>query len=207
MAAFDQLADEGYVEGSVGNGTFVRQTPPEIFLDEDPVRPAAGANPTRESLSSGGGRLASNRFPQLWSNLGVETFRLDRPALDAFPIKTWSRIAARRLRKAVPELLGAGDTLGFRPLREAIASYVALTGAVKCTADEVVITTGTQQSLDLIMRLVLDPGDRVWMEDPGYAGATVLLRALGAEVIGVPVAWCARSKQPTAHPNRADKAH
>jgi GntR family transcriptional regulator/MocR family aminotransferase len=62
-----------------------------------------------------------------------------------------------------------------------------LTRGVKCTADQVVITTGTQQSLDLITRLVLDPGDRVWMEDPGYVGATSLLRASGAEVIGVPV--------------------
>jgi GntR family transcriptional regulator/MocR family aminotransferase len=187
MAAFDQLAAEGYVEGNVGNGTFVRQTLPEIFLDGGPVRPADGAKPSRAALSSSGRRLAGNRFPRLWSNLGVETFRLDRPALDAFPIKTWSRIAARRLRTAAPELLGAGETLGFRPLREAIASYVTLTRAVKCTADEVVITTGTQQSLDLITRLVLDPGDRAWVEDPGYAGATVLLRALGAEVIGVPV--------------------
>jgi DNA-binding transcriptional MocR family regulator len=91
------------------------------------------------------------------------------------------------LRSSAPGLLAHGEILGFRPLRETVAAHVGLTRGVKCTADQVVITTGTQQSLDLISRLVLDPGDRVWMEDPGYVGATALLRAAGAEVIGVPV--------------------
>jgi GntR family transcriptional regulator / MocR family aminotransferase len=187
VAAFDQLAAEGYVEGSVGNGTFVRQALPQLLVNSKPVRQSARAIYSGASLSARGRQLASNRFPQLWSNLSVETFRLDRPALDAFPVKLWSRIAARRLRSGARDLLGSGETLGFRPLREAIAAYVGLTRAVKCTADEVVITTGTQQSLDLIARLVLDPGDRAWVEDPGYAGATALLRALGSDVVGVPV--------------------
>ncbi len=100
--------------------------------------------------------------------------------------RCWGRLAARRLRRA-PELLSHGETLGFRPLREAIAGYVGLTRGVKCSAEQVLITTGTQQSLDLIARLVLDPGERVWMEDPGYPAVASLLRALGAHVVGVPV--------------------
>jgi GntR family transcriptional regulator/MocR family aminotransferase len=72
-------------------------------------------------------------------------------------------------------------------LRAAIAQYVGLTRGVQCTADEVVITSGTQASLDLIARLVLDPGDRVWVEDPCYSAIPALLRAVGAEVVGVPV--------------------
>jgi GntR family transcriptional regulator / MocR family aminotransferase len=72
-------------------------------------------------------------------------------------------------------------------LRAAIASYVGLTRGIKCSANEVVVTSGTQQSLDLISRLLLDRCDRVWVEDPGYAAAPALLRAVGAEVVGVPV--------------------
>jgi len=179
VAAFDQLAAEGYVESTVGNGTFVRRMLPESL--------AEARSASRASLSARGRRLAENPFPYLCANRSVETFRLDRPALDAFPTRLWSRIAARGLRSSAPRLLAHGEVLGFRPLRETVAAHVGLTRGVKCTADQVVITTGTQQSLDLITRLVLDPGDRVWMEDPGYAGATALLRASGAEVIGVPV--------------------
>jgi GntR family transcriptional regulator/MocR family aminotransferase len=80
-----------------------------------------------------------------------------------------------------------GEPLGFRPLREAIAHQIAAERGVRCTADEVLITSGTQASLDLMARLLLDPSDRVWMEDPGYVGITSLLRAHGAEVVGVEV--------------------
>lgn len=72
-------------------------------------------------------------------------------------------------------------------MRAAIAQYVGLTRGVQCAADEVVITSGTQASLDLIARLVLDPEDRVWVEDPCYTAIPALLRAVGAEVVGVPV--------------------
>ena len=176
VAAFDQLATEGYVESGVGDGTFVRS-----------MTTRARSKTPHLTLSARGHTLVEHPFPQLWSNRNAETFQLDRPALDAFPLKLWGRLAARRLRQAVPNLLTSSGIFGFRPLREAIAEYVGLRRGVKCTAREVVITTGTQQSLDLIGRLTLDPGDPVWMEDPGYAGATSLLRAVGAQVIGVPV--------------------
>ncbi len=193
VAAFDQLAAEGYVESTVGNGTYVRRVLPgsEKGRPTFPQPRAAGqrilVTSSRASLSARGRQLAGNPYPPLVSNRNVETFRLDRPALDAFPTRLWGRAAARVLRSCTSRLLGHGEILGFRPLRETIAAHVELTRGVKCSADQVVITTGTQQSLDLIARLVLDPGDRVWMEDPGYSGATALLRASGAEVIGIPV--------------------
>jgi GntR family transcriptional regulator/MocR family aminotransferase len=186
VAAFDQLVNEGYLESHVGNGTFVRRTLPKPLPAAQPLR-SAEANLTRAPLSSRGALLASNRFPRLESNRRVETFRLDRPALDTFPTKLWSRIAARTLRRSAPGLLAAGETLGYRPLREAIAQHVALARGVRCTAEEVVITSGTQASLDLMARLLLDPADRVWMEDPGYAGVTSLLRGHGVEVVGIEV--------------------
>lgn len=201
VAAFEQLAAEGYVESVVGSGTFVKPVLPEAVLEAKPLRAANRPDISPAELSSRGRCLAQQPFPKLTSNRSVPTFRLDRPALDVFPIKTWSRLASRRLRRARPELLSHGDTLGFKPLRAAIASYVGLTRGIKCTADEVVITSGTQQSLDLMARLLLDQGDPVWIEDPGYAAVTALLRAVGAEVIGVPVdaeglQWSGRRHRP-----------
>ena len=187
VAAFEQLATEGYVESGVGDGTFVRRTIVESGTEAKLAQRNTRGKSARPSLSLRGQKLAGHPFPQLWSKRGVETFQLDRPALDAFPIKLWSRIAARRLRTAAPGLLTGCQVFGYRPLREVIADHVGLRRGVKCTADEVLITTGTQQSLDLIARLVLDRGDRVWMEDPGYAAVTSLLRAHEAQVVGVPV--------------------
>ena len=187
VAAFDQLTTEDYLESGVGDGTFVRPMSAEAPAEARTAPRNSRAKPPRPSLSARGRALAGNPFPQLWSKRGVETFQLDRPALDAFPIKLWGRLAARRMRQAIPGLLSSTGIFGYRPLREAIADYVGLKRGVRCTAKEVLITTGTQQSLDLIARLTLDRGDQAWMEDPGYSGATSLLRALGAQVVGIPV--------------------
>ncbi len=187
VAAFEQLAAEGYVECVVGSGTFVKPVRSEALFEAKPLRAASRPVNPPMGLSARGRRLAQQPFPRLVANQSVLTFRLDRPALDVFPIKTWSRLTARCLKRARPELLSHGQSLGLRSLREAIATYVGLTRGIKCSADQVVITSGTQQSVDLVARLLLDPGDPVWVEDPGYSAVAVLLRAVGAEVIGIPV--------------------
>ncbi|HEV2440887.1 MAG TPA: PLP-dependent aminotransferase family protein [Steroidobacteraceae bacterium] len=184
VAAFDHLIAEGYVEGNVGSGSFVRYM--TTLAEPGAARARARASAAAPALSVRGRRLAGNPFP-FRSGVSPHTFRLDNAALEAFPIKTWSRISARCLRTAVPDLLTHGNTLGFPPLRAAIAQYLGMTRGVRCTAEEVVITSGTQSSLDLIARLVLDPRDRVWVEDPCYPAVSSLLRGSGAEVIGVPV--------------------
>jgi GntR family transcriptional regulator/MocR family aminotransferase len=186
VAAFDHLTAEGYIQGSVGSGSFVRQMTAVAAPSAVTGRARARAAVTLPGLSVRGRRLSGHPFP-LRITAKTHTFRLDNAALEAFPIKTWSRIAARCLRSAVPRLLMHGDTLGFPPLRAAIAQYVALTRGVQCKADQVVITSGTQCSLDLVARLVLDPRDRVWVEDPCYTAISSLLRGAGAEVSGVPV--------------------
>ena len=186
VAAFEYLTAEGYMEGSVGSGSYVRNVSALSPAASAVARARSRAAVATPSLSVRGRRLVSNPFP-IRLPATTHTFRLDMAALEAFPIKTWSRISARCLRSAVPDLLTHGDAFGYPPLRAAIAQYVGLTRGVLCTPDEVVITSGTQASLDLIARLVLDPGDRVWVEDPCYTAIPALLRALGAEVVGVPV--------------------
>ncbi len=187
VAAFEQLAAEGYIECVVGSGSFVRRATREPTLAAGPVRPAQRLAGSQMRLSKRGQCLAQQPYPKLRSSQRAEAFHLDDPALDLFPLQTWSRIAARRLRRARPELLVHGDGLGFPPLRDAIASHVAATRGVRCSAEQIVITSGTQQSLDLMARLLLDRGDPVWIEDPAYPGASALFRAVGAEVIGIPV--------------------
>jgi GntR family transcriptional regulator/MocR family aminotransferase len=184
VAAFEQLAAEGYIECVVGSGSFVRHAKPTLAAK--PMRPARGSAGSPMRLSKRGQCLAQQPYPKLRSS-PAPAFHLDHPALDLFPLQTWSRIAARRLRRGRPELLVHGDGQGFPPLRAAIASYVASTRGIRCSADQIVITSGTQQSLDLMARLLLDRGDPVWIEDPAYPGASALFRAVGAEVIGIPV--------------------
>jgi GntR family transcriptional regulator / MocR family aminotransferase len=188
VAAFDHLIAEGYIEGSVGSGSFVRSM---IALSAPTaVRPRPRPAIVTPSLSVRGRRLASHPFPLPWASGDPRELVLtpDHAALEAFPLKTWSRLSAKCLRRAAADgLLSHGSTRGLPALRAAIAAHVGLTRGVKCSAEQVVITAGTQPSLDLIARLMLDEGDRVWMEDPGYVAITRLMRALGAQVIGVPV--------------------
>jgi GntR family transcriptional regulator/MocR family aminotransferase len=84
-------------------------------------------------------------------------------------------------------LLAGGEALGYRPLREAVTEYLNTSRGVKCTADQVLIISGVQQALDRAAHLLLNPGDPVWMEEPGYPGAAVVFRAVGAKICAVPV--------------------
>ena len=102
-----------------------------------------------------------------------KAFRSYEPAIDLFPVNLWSRVAGRVLRHAPRSLYGQGDARGYLPLRKAIAEYAGAARGVRCDAGQIIITSGTQQALDHIARMLLDPGDAVWMEDPGYPGAWV----------------------------------
>ena len=186
--AYDKLVELGYLDARGGSGTYVRATLPDTTPGDSGPRAPGPVRGPRRVLSARGRLLAAHRFPKLFSNGAVQTFRVDRPALDVFPIETWNGLAAQRIHRGrTRELLAHGCPLGFPPLRAALASHVSRTRGIRCEAAQLVITSGTQHSLDLVSRLLLDPGDQVWMEDPGYAPATSLLRSHGTEVIGIPV--------------------
>jgi len=117
----------------------------------------------------------------------ARAFRASQPALDAFPTSLWAQVAARRLRRVSAGLLAGGEALGYRPLREAVADYLNTSRGVKCAADQVLIISGVQEALDRTAHLLLNPGDPVWMEEPGYPGAAMAFRAVGARICPVPV--------------------
>jgi GntR family transcriptional regulator / MocR family aminotransferase len=167
VGVFEQLGAEGYLTSRVGAGTTVRSRVADDYL----VRATRRALPARTSSEP---RAARPFFPF-------------EPALAEFPMKTWARISARVLRRATPRSLARGDPAGSRTLREAVATYLGASRGVACSPDHIVIVSGVQQSLDLIARLVVQPGDPVWIEDPGYPGAIDAFRNAGAKIVPVRV--------------------
>ena len=184
VTAFEQLKSEGYVEGKGGSGTYVSQVLPEQLLQVRRVLPEERLPHRRIVLSSYARRLEPFRGV---APRPIRAFRANQPALDAFPTTLWAQVAARRLRRVSPSLLAGGEALGYRPLREAVAEYLNTSRGVKCSAEQVLIVSGAQEALDRTARLLLNPGEPVWMEEPGYPGAAVVFRALGAKICGVPV--------------------
>jgi len=182
--AFDQLASEGYVEGSVGSGTYVSKILPESLLQVSSMRAGKPAvSRKRASLVSGYARRAQ-LFPG-YENRATRAFRANLPALDLFPTALWTRIATRRLRRISMRNLMGCDPLGYWPLRQAVAEYLSRSRGVRCVPEQVAIVSGVQEALDLTARLVLNPGDRVCVENPGYPGAVLAFQALGAKVCAV----------------------
>jgi GntR family transcriptional regulator/MocR family aminotransferase len=114
-------------------------------------------------------------------------FQMGVPALDAFPKAQWTRIAARQARRLGQSDLLYPDPLGFAPLRESIARYLALGRGIACSPDQIVITAGYKGALELVALALLKPEDTVWTEDPGYPIAYRLLAAMGVRVANIPV--------------------
>ncbi|MGA9881717.1 MAG: PLP-dependent aminotransferase family protein, partial [Candidatus Sulfotelmatobacter sp.] len=124
----------------------------------------------------------------LFPNLEVRpsrAFRANIPALDLFPTTLWAKVAARRLRRVSTNLLLGCGPMGYPPLRQAVASYLSTSRGVKCVPEQVAIISGVQEALDLAVRLFLNPGDRVCMENPGYPGAAIAFKAGGAKVSAI----------------------
>ncbi|HEX4327544.1 MAG TPA: PLP-dependent aminotransferase family protein [Burkholderiales bacterium] len=165
-AAYAQLSGEGYLQTRGQAGTVVA-----------PHLPA----PTRA-------RPAPKAAPALPARAAAPApFQLGIPALDAFPRKLWSRLGARCIRATTPADLNYADPAGHAPLRQALATYLLVSRGVACAAHQVFITGGHRASLALATRLLLKPGERAWVEDPGYPPAREVLQSCGARLVFGPV--------------------
>ena len=190
--AYEQLLAEGYLEGKTGAGTYVAATLPEEMLrvDKDKLlRRKESVPPRNQILSRRGKWLASTSVKTLRAQADSDhyAFQNGLPALDEFPFRMWSQLASRRLRNPPRELLGYGDPAGYLPLRAGLAAHLKSARGVRCDADQVIIVAGSQQALDLTARILLDPDDVAWVEDPCYPGARNALLSAGAKVVPVPV--------------------
>jgi GntR family transcriptional regulator/MocR family aminotransferase len=172
LYAYEQLATEGYVV-SERRGTTVANMPAATG-----VRAAAGG--VRRNLSQRAQAVRAEQFSPIPTG-----FAPGVPALDEFPVTVWRRLLDRTWRSLPTAQLNYGDPMGEPALREAIANHLRATRCADCMAEQVIITDGTQGSLDLCARALADAGDKAWIENPGYAGALAAFRGAQLKVVGI----------------------
>jgi GntR family transcriptional regulator/MocR family aminotransferase len=180
LHVYDQLTAEGYVISSTGSGTYVADTRPQETAPH-----LNGSGPRKPcALSRRGARLIAEAgvSPKQWG-----AFMPGVPDVAEFPARTWSRLQARLWKRANPELLTYAPGGGYRPLRRALSDYLRVARSVKCSPDQIVITTGIHQSIDLAVRLLTDFGDRAWVEEPCYWGVRSVLQSSGLTLVPIPV--------------------
>ncbi len=186
VLAYEQLAAEGYLSTARGSGTRVASELPvrgSAVASRRPSAPARRAprlsrrGDALSAIPSGGIRVAPAARP----------FRAGIPALELFPTSLWARLVSRRARRLSLSLLDYGDGGGYRPLRESIAAHVAGARGVECDWTQVIIMPGAFAAIDLVVRILLDAGDQVWIEEPGYLGARAAFAANGVRVMPVRV--------------------
>ena len=193
LLAYGQLLAEGYVEGRTGSGTFVAAALPEPV----PAPPRAGKRgraPARATphLSKFGRRIVA-KPPRpspstAWRGRPIRyDFRYGISGADPPPWRLWRRLTMQRLRGAAPESFAYAPPEGAASLREALARYLERTRAVACKPEQIIIVNGSQQALDLAARVLLDPGDRVVLEEPHSQGAREVFLAAGARLVPSPV--------------------
>ena len=173
VAALDQLAAEGLVESRRCSG--IRVSP--LISGRLTASPKSGTG--QNELSSRGRLMISQ--PRVRTVPGRAAFHPGTPELAEFPFKTWSRLLLRRARYGGDDLFGYHYVGGYAELRAAIASFLTAMRRVRCTPEQIIVTTGGQAGLDLLARVLLEEGDTVWMEEPGYLGARGAFLAAGAQ--------------------------
>jgi GntR family transcriptional regulator/MocR family aminotransferase len=191
LAAIDQLVSEGYLETRRGSGCYVAQHLPD-------ARPAPVAQrrvhpPMTGAMSRRGQRLVAtppsvsppteSERPARW----FPCFLPGMPDCSDFPFALWARLLARAWRQPSAALVLGGDPAGHRDLRQAIAGYLRQARGVLCDAEQVLVLSGIRQAVDLTCRLLLDPGDAVWLENPCYPGLRAAIAASAAKLVHVPV--------------------
>lgn len=183
--AFDQLVAEGYVEARTGAGSFVPDHLPRDQTSIDPETVKRPADRSKATLSP------SKRAVSLVSMAGEpaarKPFSPGLPEVQRFPFKEWARLLGRHWRRPTPDDLTGAAPGGDPRLCRAVADHLATARAVFCRPEQVIVTTGSRQALDLAARVLIDPGDPVWIEEPGYWPTAAVLGAAGARLASVPV--------------------
>lgn len=176
--AFELLQAEGYLAGRIGSGSYVADHLPDQAPQAQPIAPVAAPAPRRLAR-----RVADLPAEPRESACSVP-FAQSSEIWSTFPWAVWSRLLARPWRHPSPALAASIDRAGLPALRRAVAEMLGASRAMTCSPEQVLITGGSQQALDIACRLLVDPGDRVMVEDPGFHGADAVIIAAG----GVPVA-------------------
>jgi GntR family transcriptional regulator / MocR family aminotransferase len=188
LLAYDQLRAEGYIEGQVGAGTFVaRELPDEAPARAKPVE--AKPVPVALGVSAYAKRAQMIRTPLMAAQPRSirYDFRYGLPGIAEFPRDVWRKLLARHALRFSSATSRYQEAAGIPQLRQAIADYLRRARAVDCDQGRIVIVNGSQQALDLIARVLIDPGDRVLIEEPHYLGAREAFLAAGAKLLPCPL--------------------
>ncbi len=205
VRAYDQLYAEGFIEGRVGDGTYVAQLP----------QSSLPAKKLSTKLSTGFSTGLPTALSTNWLDLPVipsskvihrgalvrveknhlakppsgppRAFRVGVPAFDLFPFEIWAKLNAAFWRKPDFQQLCYGDPAGDQRLRGLIAAYLRSSRGMQCSAEQIVITSGAQQAISLCAQLLVEPGDGVAIENPGYRAAGHAFAVAGAKLHGVSV--------------------
>jgi GntR family transcriptional regulator/MocR family aminotransferase len=185
--AYEQLLAEGYLEGIVGAGTYVAHVMPDNLTASIGVASADTPPQAPRNVAKRAEFLKSTGIQVRPGQPTVRPFQVGIPALDEFPVDDWRRIVMRCYQTLPTKYLSYGELAGYGPLREAISRYLSVSRAVKCSPEQIFIVTSARQAIDLATRVLIDPGEKVWMEDPGFLGARGALHSADASLIPVPV--------------------
>lgn len=169
LTAYSQLIAEGYFEARSGSGTFVSSSLPEQWtaVQRQHATAPIGTRSGRQLLSRRSAALPDFTGRPWQGKWGP--FVVGQVAFDHFPVEVWSRLVNRHVRSTRVNSLHYGHPLGALTLRSTIADYLRTARAVNCDASQIMIVSGSQQALELSARVLLDPGDKVWVEDRGTA--------------------------------------
>ncbi len=205
VRAYDQLYAEGFIEGRVGDGTYVAQLPQAaVSVKKLSTKVSTGFStglPTALStnwldlpvvssskvIHSGALGLVEKNHLTLPPSGPPRAFRVGVPAFDLFPFEVWAKLNAAFWRKPDLEQLCYGDPAGDARLRGLIAAYLRSSRGMQCTAEQIVITSGAQQGISLCAQLLVEPGDGVGIENPGYRAAGHAFAVAGARLHGIAV--------------------
>ncbi len=198
LGAYEQLLSEGYLEMRPGSGTYVAtdlpDLPPERALaPRGPVAAEGRLEQAPRHLAKRADTLLdsenSRRFVRdvIDSSPWSPCFTPGLPDSSDFPFAAWSRLLAKTWREPSTALVNAGDPGGYLPLRAAVADYLRQVRGIDCRPADVLIVSGIRQAVDFTCRLLLDPGDPVWLERPGFPGLRAAIAAQGGKLVHVPV--------------------
>lgn len=205
VRAYDQLYAEGFIEGRIGNGTYVVQLPQKA---QAPKKLSTNLSTGFSTGLPTGLSTKSSFLPVITSSKVIHStalhkvsrhsldlppsgppraFRVGIPAFDLFPFEVWSKLQATFWRKPDLQQLCYGDPAGDERLRGLIAAYLRTSRGLSCSAEQILITCGAQQGISLCAQLLVELGEGVAVENPGYHAAAQAFAIAGAQVLGVPV--------------------
>ncbi len=198
VAAYRQLVEEGYAEARTGAGTSVAAALPEAkttptsspsstsrrAIDPGPVPEPRLSREGRRILDATPSRGLSWELPR--RHLEFD-FRYGEPAYADLPLETWQRLIGRHGRRASARRLAYSHPGGAPELRTALAAYLGRSRGVDCSPEQVIVTYGSQQAIDLVARVLVDPEDRVVIEEPHYSGTAIRMASAGARIVPIPV--------------------